>query len=196
LRTPDDNDADYKSIDLTLNKRMTERWSLVSSFLYTWSHNLLFGHPQNPNEELSNEYRTTDWAFKVFGTYRAPWGVVVSPVLRHQGGDPLRRIVQVTGLRAGTFNYTAEPMGAYREDNVTIFDTRLEKVFKLPDRREVALFFDAFNLLNSNAAQDQDNITGRRTLTLEGERVEYQRFLRPTTIIGPRVYRLGFKLSF
>jgi outer membrane receptor protein involved in Fe transport len=192
----DEYDQDYKTLEFTLNKRMSNRWSLLASAHMTWNHELLYGVPQNPNQELYNEYRTTDRAFKIFGTYRAPWGVAISPILRHQRGIPVRRIVQVTGLRAGTFNYTADPFGEFRQENVTIFDTRLEKRFSLVGKTGAALFFDAFNIANSNAAQDQDNITGRRTLVLGGEQIEYQRFLRPTTIIGPRVYRVGFKVEF
>lgn len=196
LSTPSDNDLDYKSIDVTINKRVTGRWSLVASGVYTWNHETLNGHPQNPNQALYNEYRTTSWAFKVFGTYRAPYDIAVSPIVRHQSGDNLRRIVQVTGLRSGTFNFTAEGFGKYREDNVTIFDTRVEKEFAIGGGRKVGVFFDAFNITNSSGAQSQDNVTGRRTTTVEGQLVEYQRFLRPTVVIGPRIYRFGLKLEF
>ncbi len=196
LSTPEDNDLDYRSIDVTINKRMTGRWSLVASGVYTWNHQTLNGHPQNPNQALYNEYRTTTWAFKAFGTYRAPWDIVISPIVRHQSGDPLRRIVQVTGLRSGTFNYTAEGFDKYREDNVTIFDARLEKEFRVGGGRKVGVFFDAFNITNSNAAQSQDNVTGRRTVVVDGQLVEYQRFMRPTVVIGPRIFRFGLKLDF
>jgi hypothetical protein len=194
--TPQDNNGFYKSVDITLNKRMTNKWSLLTSFTYTKTNSLLYGEAQNPNQERYNDQNTSVWAFKLFGTYRAPWGVVVSPVLRHQGGAPLARLVQVTSLRSGTFNYVAENTGAYRQDNVTIFDTRLEKQFKVFKGRQLGLFFDAFNITNSAASQTQDNVTGRRTTVVDGQTVDYQRFLRPTVIIGPRIYRFGFKLSF
>jgi hypothetical protein len=193
---PKDNNSFYKSVDVTLNKRMTDKWSLLTSFTYTKTHNLLYGVAQNPNQERNNEQNTSVWAFKLFGTYRAPWGIGVSPVLRHQGGAPLARLVQVTSLRSGTFNYVAEKTGTYRQDNVTIFDTRLEKQFKVFKGRQLGLFFDAFNIANSAASQAQDNVTGRRTTVVDGQTVDYQRFLRPTVIIAPRIYRFGVKLSF
>jgi len=195
LQTPDENYRNYKSLDVTLNRRMANRWSLVSSFLYTWTDDSLYGLPQNPNQDQYNRYDSTLWAFKLFGTYRAPGNLLVSPVVRHQGGDPLRRVLEVT-LRTGTFNYTAEPFGRYREDNVTLFDTRVEKEIRLQSRRRLGLFFDAFNLTNTSASQTQDNITGRRTTTVNGQPVEYQRFLRPTVILAPRVYRFGLRLEF
>jgi hypothetical protein len=195
LQTPDENFRDYKSVDVTLNKRMANRWSLVTSFLYTWTDDSLYGRPENPNQDRYNRYDSGLWAFKLFGTYRAPWNVMVSPVVRHQAGDSLRRILEVT-LRTGTFNYTADPFGTYREDNVTLFDTRVEKEFRMPSRRRLGLFFDAFNITNSNAAQALDNVTGRRTTTVNGASVEYQRFLRPTVVLAPRVYRFGIKMDF
>ncbi len=193
-RTPGAARLTSRSLDVTLNKRMSDRWSLLTSFLFTWNHNKDFA--QTPNAERFAEYSTTDWAFKAFGTWRAPWGIVVSPVLRHQSGDNLSRIVQVTGLRLGTLSYRAEKPGSYRENNVTIFDTRVEKQFDLRGGRRLSAFFDAFNILNSNAAQSQDNVVGRRTTTVDGARVEYQRFLRPTVVIVPRVYRFGMRFSF
>ena len=55
----------------------------------------------------------------------------------------------------------------------------------------------AFNIANSSASQNQDNQTGRRTVTLpSGEVVDFQRFMRPTTLIGPRVFKVGLKLAF
>ena len=189
-----DNESRTKNIDFTVAKRMSSRWSLVGNFLYTWSYS--HSVVQNPNQELDNPQNTTLWTFKLFGTYMAPWDLAVTPVLRHQAGDPLVRNLQIT-TRVGSTTFPVEPIGTYREDNVTIFDTRLERRFRFNGRREVGLFFDAFNIFNSNAAQSQDNIVGRRTVTLDvGEVVNYQRFLRPTVIIGPRVYRLGFKIAF
>jgi outer membrane receptor protein involved in Fe transport len=196
LQTPEEYDENFKSIDVTLNKRMSNRWSLVTGFLYTWKHQLLFGRPSNPNQERYNAYDTSEWSFKLFGTVQAPWGFVVSPLLRYQSGDEMRRIVQVTGLRAGTFDYTAEPYGTYRGDSVPIFDVRTERRFEFGSQRELGLFIDAFNLTNSNPATARDSITGRRTVELAGERIEYARFYRPTSILGPRIFRIGVKLLF
>lgn len=193
--TTPENRSNYKNIDITLNKRMSHRWSLVTNFLYTWtfSHSL----DQTPNGPLDNPTDTTLWTFKLVGTYQAPWGIVVSPLLRHQAGSPTSRTLASVPTANGTATFTVERTGTYRRDNVTIFDTRFEKKLKFPGRREVGLFFDAFNMLNSNAAQNQDSQTGRRQVTLpSGEVVDFQRFLRPTTLIGPRVFKVGVKVTF
>lgn len=46
------------------------------------------------------------------------------------------------------------------------------------------------------AAEVQDDRTGRRTATINGQRIEYQRFLRPENVLAPRVFRFGFKAAF
>jgi carboxypeptidase family protein len=197
-----------RAFDITLTRRMRNNWSVMTNFLYNWDHDR--GFVQNPNQERFNDNTVEVWAFKVVGTYHAPWGVVVSPSLRHQGGDPQARQIALTSgtnLATGaaqninlTFNYEADRTGDWREDNITIFDARVEKRFRLKNRlasHELGLFFDAFNIANSNASQSMDQIVGRRTTTLpSGERVEYQRFARPTGVLSPRIYRLGFKYTF
>ena len=91
---------------------MSNRWSLLSSFLYNWDHSK--GAPQTPNAERFNENDLTNWAFKLFGTYQAPWGITVNPVLRYQQGVTLSRLVQVTlrsrhvGLRGGARGHLSQ----------------------------------------------------------------------------------------
>ena len=193
-----------RALDLTLTKRFSGKWSLMTNFLYNWDHDT--GSPQNPNQERFNDNTVTLWAFKIAGSYYAPWGLVVSPILRHQSGDPLSRVVQATsgidqatGLQRNlnlTLNYQADRTGAWREDNITLFDTRVEKRFDFGRSTSIGVFFDAFNITNSNKSQSADNTVGRRTVTVDGEVVNYARFLRPTATLSPRIFRLGFRYSF
>jgi hypothetical protein len=90
-----------------------------------------------------------------------------------------------------------EPQGSYRETNVTIFDLRAEKQFRLGGGRRVGLFFDLYNIMNSSNLQDQDSIVGRRTVRQpDGSSLSLARFLRPTVIIAPRIAKFGLKFSF
>jgi hypothetical protein len=180
------------AFDITLTKRMSNRWSFQTDFLYNWDRDR--GFPQTPNAERFNDNTVTIWSWKANGTYQAPWGLVVTPALRYQAGDPLSRVVQVT-LNTGTLDYEAERTGDYREESVWLVDTRVEKRVRFSGR-SLGVFFDAFNITNSNAAEVQDNIVGRRTTTVAGESVNYQRFLRPTAVLAPRIFRFGFKLQF
>jgi hypothetical protein len=196
-----------RAFDFTISRRMRNNWSVMTNFLYNWDHDR--GFAQNPNQDRFNDSTVTLWAFKVVGSYRAPKGFVISPALRHQAGDPLSRLVQaqsgvdpLTGAAKTlnlTLNYDTEGPGVYREDNITLFDIRVEKRFRVPNLQghELGLFFDVFNITNSNASQSADNTVGRRTVRLStGELVEYQRFLRPTGVLSPRIFRLGVKYGF
>ncbi len=194
-----------RALDVAVTKRLSNNWSMTTSYLYNWDHDR--GFVQNPNQERFNERTVTIWSAKWYMTYHAPWGIVVTPVIRHQGGDQYSRNVQVTnGLDAvtglqrnittGTFTYQAEGPTAYREDNITIFDLRAEKRFRFGGFRELSVFVDGFNLNNSNASQSADSVVGRRNVTINGVVVNYQRFGRPTGVLPPRIYRFGFKLGF
>jgi hypothetical protein len=107
--------------------------------------------------------------------------------------------VVITGLRIGTITVPVDSVGAYRQENVHIIDTRVEKRFTFHERYQLGVFFDAFNINNSNAAQPssgEDNITGTKTTTVNGQKVTYQRFLAPLSVVSPRIVRLGVKFSF
>ena len=183
-----------QNIDITVSKRMSNRWSLLSSFLYNWDHDR--GAPQTPNAERFNENDVRNWAFKLFGTYLAPWDVTINPVMRYQSGANLGRIVELS-LRTGTLSYRVDRPGSYKSDHVSIFDVSVEKRFRMPGNRSMDAFVAAFNLTNNNAATGRDEVTGTRTATLpSGERVPYARFFRPTGILQPRVFRVGVKVAF
>lgn len=191
--TVDDEIAVDRAVDFTLTKRMSNRWSFQTNFLYNWDRDQIF--VQNPRQERFNNNTLTLWSWKGNATWQGPWGLVITPTLRHQSGDAQERIVQLS-LRTGTFDYDAEREGTFREDNIWIYDARVEKRVNLGGSRNLGLFFDAFNISNSNAAQSLDDIVGRRTTTVNGQSVNYQRFLRPTAILAPRILRFGFKVQF
>ena len=110
----------------------------------------------NPDMAINNEARTTNWASHLTGTYEGRWGINISPVLRMQSGTPLPRYATFTGLNIGSIIVPVSPVGSYRSDNIYVFDTRVEKYFRFRDWYRVGVFFDAFNLNNSNASNTQD----------------------------------------
>jgi hypothetical protein len=189
--------ATDRAVDVTFNKRMANRFSLVTSFYYNWDRDR--GRPQTPNAERFNDETLTNWNAKVFGTYQAPWGISTTGSIRHQSGNNISRDVQVSGgnIATGTV-YEAESNTAYRTDNVTLVYAKFERRFRVKGGRTVSVFADLFNLLNTNVANvgAQTSTVGRPTVTLEdGRRVQVQGFMRPTSIIPPRIFRLGFRLG-
>jgi len=188
----------YKTFELATNKRFSNRWSLVSGFSYTWTReharayfgNVITGslaepgYPNTPNDPSTHEFTT--WNFKMHGTYDAPYGIRLSPVMRHQSGQPYGRVAVVSTARTSPAFFSGrvliEPVGARRQDNVTILDVRAEKVLKI-SRTQLRLFLDVFNILNANPAQNISFLTGTA-------------FEQPTFIIPPRLARVGFRFDW
>jgi hypothetical protein len=128
----------------------------------------------------------TMWTAKVNGSYEAPWGVRITPALRFQQGQPYGRTFlagAANGINYGTQRILAEPLGTRRMDNITLLDVRLEKSVGLPSNRRIGLFVDAYNLTNTDAAQ---NITWNSGSAFE----------QPISIVGPSIMRFGVKLDW
>ena len=68
-------------------------------------------------------------------------------------------------------------------DNITLLDVRVEKGFRLAGHRRVAGFVDVFNVLDANPEQNTNWSSGTS-------------FLRPVSIVPPRLARIGVKLEW
>lgn len=191
-----EGDDDFYTWEITGTKRMTNRWSLMASFSHTWNqaHDSTFfdtGFRQNstpltPNDLINTSkdgrIEFTDWSVKVHGTIEAPWGVKVTPLLRHQAGQQFGRTFVAT-LNYGNVRIPAEKISTRRQDNITVFDTRLEKVFPLMASLKLSAFMDIYNMFNANAEQNISWSSGSS-------------WLRPLNIIPPRILRVGTKLEW
>jgi hypothetical protein len=171
----------YKTVELSMNKRYNNRWSASIGGGYSWLTDFPNGYPQTPNNPGADD-RTT-WSFKATGSYDAPYGIRISPVLRHQSGANYARTVAIrppSGLIATGTAYV-EPMNANREDNIWVFDVRGEKTIDMIGRLRTRLFLDIFNITNSHASETIARATGLG-------------YLRPAAILAPRTARIGFRL--
>jgi hypothetical protein len=195
MNVPNSDDHFY-TWETTGTKRMSNGWSLMASFSYTWNyaHENSFmdtnfrqnSLPQTPNDLINTgkggRIEFTDWSVKLHGTYEAPFGVKVTPLLRHQAGQAFGRTFVAT-LNYGNIRIAAEPLDTRRQDHITVFDTRLEKVFRVTANLKLSGFADFYNIFNSNAEQNIGWSSGTS-------------WLRPVNIIPPRIVRFGTKLEW
>jgi hypothetical protein len=176
----------YKTFELSMSRRYSNRWSASIGGAHTWLTDFPTDNfPQNPN--LPGVEDRTLWNFKASGSYDAPGGVRISPVLRHQSGANYARTVSISvpsgsGLIASGTAYI-EPANANREDNIWVFDVRGEKTINFGSRVRTRLFLDVFNITNSHASETISRATG----------LGYQ---KPSAILAPRTARLGFRFMF
>ena len=75
-----------------------------------------------------------------------------------------------------------EPVGTRRLDNVTLVDLRIERSIRMK-RGRISAFLDVFNCLNANPEQNAIWSSGPS-------------FLRPLTIVSPRIARIGFNVDW
>ena len=169
-----------KTVEVSLNRRYSNRWSASIGGAYTMITDFPDGFPLNPNQPGVDDRST--WNLKATGSYDAPYGIRLSPVLRHQSGANYARTLSIsaaTGLIATGTAY-AEPSNSNREDNIWVFDVRAEKTVNMGARIRTRLFLDLFNIANSHASETISRATG----------LGYQ---KPSAILAPRTARIGFR---
>ena len=146
---PEGYDADFHTVEVALNRRMSGRWMLLTSAGMTWSkmqhvHNATTPMPTGytrfysfrPVDRLfGDEFgreTSTVWNYKVIGRYELPWGIGSSGSWRVQSGQNYGRTIAVTMPGDGARVFRVEPIDANRYPNVSIVDLRLDKSFTLP----------------------------------------------------------------
>jgi hypothetical protein len=190
----------YTTWEVDVTRRTRGQWSLGAAFSYTWNRDQASGYsgqaarsntyPLTPNDLINTatggRHEFTTWAATAHGTYQAPWDVRVTPVLRHQSGQPFGRTFTTSPGQlayATALTVLAEPIGSRRMDNITIVDLRLEKRLTLKGNRHLSGFLDVFNGFNANPEQNVIWSSGSS-------------FLRPLSIVSPRIAQVGVTLEW
>jgi hypothetical protein len=195
-------DRRYHGVEITAEKRYSDRWQLLVGYTYGKSTQT------NVNSSLANPNLTVNASgatyfdrphtFKVTGSYLLPLDVQVSGNVLVQSGTawsynnfvPFR--IVTTTLNQGSVNVFANAPGIDRTPTLKTLDLRGAKIVKFGDRAlEVAV--DVYNVFNSNTAFDINPYTGQTT-TASGRTVAS--FGVPTGILGPRIVRFGAKFTF
>ena len=179
----------YHTYEASLNKRFSQKWSGQLGGSWTKQHDFpeSVANSFPRNLDLPGVQDRTFWSMKATASYDAPWGIRVSPVIRHQSGTNYARTIAVPGSAAPagvTFPAStiyAEPADSRREQNIWVFDTRFERTFNITNRVRFRGFLDFFNITNSYASETISRATGAS-------------FLRPTAILAPFTSRVGFRL--
>lgn len=190
------SDSRYLTWEVAAHRRMQGRWSLSAGFAHTWTlehANAYGGQAVRQNEfvltpdDLINtsdggRHRMRTWTATASGTFRGPWKILLTPLLRHQSGQPFGRTLSAS-MNFGVIRVLAEPIGTRRTDNVTLLDVRLEREVRRAGSRRFSVFVDVFNLLNANPEQEVNWSSGAA-------------FLQPLTVVAPRIARVGLRGSF
>lgn len=193
-----DGDNDYYTWEITGNRRMTSGWSLMASYAATWNREHASSPgaaanpvrsanaPINPNDLINaaddGRYHFMLWNAKVHAVIPGPWQTQFSPLLRAQAGQPFGRTF-VASMNYGTQRVLAEPLGTQHQDVVALVDLRIERLFGFGGARRLSAQLDVYNLLNANPVDFLGWASGAS-------------YLRPSSVIPPRIVRFGVKVDW
>ena len=181
----DGANTNYYTWEIAATRRMAGSWSLLASYDRTWAHEGAVAANATPNlliNTVEGENRSTAWQAKVNATITLPRSLRVTPILRHQSGTAFARTFSAALNYSSAVTIKAEPVGAERTPNITLFDIRAEKVVPVAGRRASA-FFDVYNIFNVNDPQALTTTSGSA-------------WLFPSAITPPRVARVGLKFGW
>ncbi|MQA28991.1 MAG: TonB-dependent receptor [Luteitalea sp.] len=179
----------YKGFEIAANKRSSNNWQLMSSFTFTWKDMPFAARemvPLTPNEEIFAGARTREWFGKAGGSYRLPWGgLLTSANLNFVNGNRYQRTVLFTGGRTiPSIVLPVEPLDGSRSfGSAQLLDVRLEKTIRLGGTKRLMLRADLFNALNTNTVTNSSNRSGAS-------------FERPSAIMPARIAVFGFQYDF
>lgn len=190
-------DQTYKSIDISVFRRLSKNWQLAASYSGTRRNVPILVSPTgsefngnvesgalNPNAEINASDRGWESSTKLSGVYKFPYSVLASANFERRSGYPWARSVRFTGGRTiPNITINVEPIGTRQLPDSSQLDLRVEKTFNLTKSQRFAVRANVFNALNANT-------------TLEVTRLSGPNFLKPTIIMEPRIMELSMTYSF
>ena len=209
----------YKALEIAVGKRMSNRWQLQGS--YVWSR--LDGAQQGINTnstttrnvyDYTNPNNTVDLgagpaqgrgandqpsAFKLLGSYQARWGINIGANYQALSGLPIDRTLTVSTLTQGSRNVPADPRGTYRASTLSLLSLRGDKAFRIGGTARASVIVELHNALNSSAGQNSYGALTQSYASqaaFDAARLSTSYFGRTQEIVAPRVMKLGFKFDF
>jgi hypothetical protein len=191
------NDDHFNTFEITFNKRRSDQWSVISSFAVTKNHRWIDAIHESGNEAYFPLDETTDWSFKLAGTYSLPWRLEASALYDMFSGLPGQRTYLFTAAQAGFqslvgfatgVNLRLEPFGERRGPVRQNLNLRVGRAFSFAGGQQIKIELDALNALNTNVAWGR---TDPGISFASGPT-----FGNVTQIVAPRIFRFGVSYQF
>jgi outer membrane receptor protein involved in Fe transport len=190
-------DSNYKTFEIAATKRPSNNWQLGAAYTTTWlDAPVTCGTSgsgigvavvrcfSNPNVVFNSANQTREWEAKLSGAYNLPYGILASANYGISSGLPQARQVLFTGGKAiRSIVMNVEPLGTFFLPNIHLLDVRAAKRVNLGGARSVELRFDIYNALNKGTVRTQTLRSGAN-------------YLRPATILFPRILQIGVNFNF
>lgn len=198
----------YRALEISLGKRMSNHWQMQGSYVWSRLDGDIVLDYTNPNNLISfvgegRQANDQPHAFKLLGSYQAPFGVTLGANYQALSGLPRDRVLSVAYAQ-GTANTRVDPRGTYRADRLSLLSLRADKNFRIHGSRRASIIAEVHNALNSSAGQAPSPTTGYGIVTrsfanqaaFDAARLGTSYFGRVQEIVAPRVFKLGFRFTF
>jgi hypothetical protein len=179
---------------LTLSRaRQSDQSEALSTTQLNWGPNALI----NATGPISADVPVQ---FKLTGTYVLPWDVSLSGNFRSQSGTPYNRQLSVPMTLGGSATVNVEPLNSRRLPALTTVDLQVSKQFRKVAGGAFNVLFAVSNLTNANTVWSVRTLTGLSTFRVGGIPTGpinvVPQFGTPTSILGPRIARIGVTYRF
>jgi Carboxypeptidase regulatory-like domain/TonB dependent receptor-like, beta-barrel len=194
-------DTNYNGVDISVSKRMSHRWQMVSGVSFGRNEgglNTTGGQSStvdlnDPNNTVFNKGVVgldSKYGFRLSGSVQLPWDLLVAGSFIANGGAPYvstfaasRAIVApVVALTRGSQTVFLSARGDERLPAVKTADIRIQRSFKFGARRIVPQL-DWFNINNGAMPVGVTSAVGGS-------------YLAPTQILAPRIARVAVAINF
>ena len=118
-------------------------------------------------------------------SYVFPYRLTLSTNFENRSGSIFARTALFTssGSPIPSITLNVEPLGAERNPSTNLLDFRLSKAFALRGDHELSLRMNTYNTLNINTVLSANASSGST-------------YLRPLTIVPPRIFEFGTSFKF
>lgn len=159
----DDPYRKYWGIELLFNKRFSNRWQMLASYVYShatgtmdngFADDIGYGGAVGDPNFWTNAKGTLTYdnthMVKIQGTYVLPFDINFNVYFRGITGSAWTTQYRTTRYNQGRITFFAEPRGSNHYPMQKILDLRLEKVFTLAKKYRLGVMADIFNVFNDN----------------------------------------------
>lgn len=185
----------YDAIEVLLNKRFSNKWQLMASYVYSKAR----GNFNNvsstgagrssmyrfPNNQINSDGKlTTDptHMLKIQGTVILPFEINFNVNFQLITGNTYTKQLRLPSSVDSNRTYIfVEPRGSNRYPTSKNLDLRLEKTFKLGERK-LGILLDVFNVFNQGIVNEYETVA-----------TNFEDILG---IVSPRAFRAGLRFWF
>jgi len=210
----------YMAFQLLFNKRMSDRWQLFASFVWskTWGN---IGGDYGASSGVSGSFNTPNsFVFsdgrlgqdrplniKIQSTVILPWDIIFSIYFNHRSGSPWARSVTVYLPDDPTYKWdgdvytvATEEIGTRRFPSLTILDIRIEKRFHVGNKLTVGGYIDILNALGRSGYGISSNPGGYIDYSAGWDQPpifeRYSTYGDVTSAYGNRTFKFSLRFTF